>query len=176
MINRATYKLPQRSDMLHFADSFGKAIKSLDRPQPWCVQLNGDAQSGKSLIPLGVDKVFNPHLYPAGVTEEINADDMKHDGTVFFFNFCHWIEETKVGFDKLLRRNEGEYPEARVLIFGNVMRGMSDHFLCASEEFHSERLDVYLRVVQPFSSETRELTVVTPYAQFLPELDRQMSL
>lgn len=147
-----------RDQLIALGNRLGETLRDNPRgDRPWFISLNGDGMSGKSLIPLGIDQVFRPHLYSKGVTPIHSVDALmmtrQPDAPAIFTNFGRIVEETKEEFDGQLDEFAAENPHARVLIFSNLFRTPKGDFNYAAQGLNSDRLDCNIqvhRIEEPF--------------------------
>ena len=139
-----------RDDMLGFGASLGRAFRDCTCNRPWTLTIGGHVSSGKSLLALAIDHVFNPHFYPLGITWEHSADDIgaaQRNPSVFFLNTYSKNPAPCEQFNAQLKSLQRAYPGARVLILSNAKRGTaSSLFNYKAQGLCSDRLDMNIRV------------------------------
>jgi hypothetical protein len=135
-----------RGEMIGFAGRLADVIRSTGREQPWFIALEGDAQSGKSIIPLALDRAFNDAAYPHGIERGLSADRLlrpgrQPSGAVVFYNFG--MIDRHGSYDSAWYDFEQDNPGARVLVASNIERSIINEFHHATFR-DSKRLDLAL--------------------------------
>lgn len=141
-----TLDISTREQLIALGTILGEAIQSSNRERSWMIALEGDARSGKSLIPLAVDQVFNPHAYPQGITRDLSVDWLlkpgcQPSGTVVFDNFGTIPYRD---YDNALDEFESKNLHAKVLVASNVARCLTTDFNRSAGFRHSKRVDLAL--------------------------------
>lgn len=149
-----------REEMIGFACSLGEIFKVHARPKPWMLTLGADADSGKSLIALGIDQAFNPARYTEGIQSGHSADKLT-TGSVIFQNFRRPIVASKEEFDSFLTRFEQSNKTGLVLIATNIERTFTGDFDYEHEGLNSDRLDMNIHVHKTAGAFARRLSVTT---------------
>ena len=172
-----------RKELIDFGNRLGQILKVHARQTPWIICLGGDEASGKELLALAIDSVFNPDRYPEEIPVGLIAEKIlkpSQVANVVFNNFKRPIYSTKNSFDRCLSQYEEENKASKVLIASNIERTFFGEFDYRSKGLESDRLDVSIQVhKRPGSFErTIALTIENPLlvsAFSLPEFRANMN-
>lgn len=140
-------KTKNRRQLIWLGDTIGRFIKESQRASPWHMTINGDHDSGKSLIALAIDAVFRPQEYPRGIlSKNRHVADNLMIGPVIFRNVSQSPAMCRDAFDKTLTDFQASRPQAHVVILSNVKRTFSESFHAATDGLESDILDIHIRV------------------------------
>jgi hypothetical protein len=142
------YRTWTRGGFIRLSQKLGKALQSLERERPWFVTLGADVNSGKSLIALSIDQIFNPAAYPKGLTRDIEADrhlksDPVHPRSLVFENFRGAYAPGK--YTDIVNQN----PDLRVLLGSNLIHTLDGAFSPHLFGFGSEHVHINVRAPLP---------------------------
>jgi len=163
-----TFQTQERNQLIQLGYELGRAIQSSGRAEPLIVGLDGNHNSGKSLIALAMDMAFNPDKYPEGINGDHNADALrrpvsvldgfkkmfrvgkeqqkKDDLPVVFLNYCNISLTSQKSYDGRLRELKDSSPSSSVLIASNLLRTNRGEFNYESQGLKSDMLDMNIRV------------------------------
>ena len=140
-------KTKNRNQLIWLGNTIGGFIKESQRTRPWHMAINGDHDSGKSLIALAIDAVFRPQEYPRGIlSKNRHVADNLMIGPVIFRNVSQSPAMCRDAFDKTLTDFQASRPLAHVVILSNVKRTFSESFQAATDGLDSDILDIDIRV------------------------------
>ena len=172
--------LDGRDELIEFSSKLGAALQRHPRKKPWIIDLEGDPDSGKSLIALAVDRVFNPQFYRQGITLAMSADRLPGEfhetkNPVYFCNYAYEIMETSEDYDDFLGRLIKRMPFNKVIMISNIYRslpGVARHeFNYRSGNLHSDRLDIAIEVRKQRNSDERHVGVTFKNRSLRPALN-----
>ncbi len=72
-----------REEFLLFGRAVAEVLRAHSPDKQWTISLEGEGNSGKSLLALAANYFLNPHLYPSGITKDDKIDLLataKQDG------------------------------------------------------------------------------------------------
>lgn len=156
-----------RAGLVAFGENLGRILKEQSRNQPWMIRLDGDFNSGKSLVAMAIDKGYRPEAYPDGLDRGVRIQTLMPDwhlnkpGSLHtvFKNFGHLICKTRNNFDQELKDFEARNPQARILIASNLRRSLTGNDF--DGELDSDRLDVAVRVLNSGDQFQRHVDLIT---------------
>lgn len=171
-----------RDELIQAGTNLGKVLRESGRPG-WIMGLDGDKDSGKSLIALAIDQVFSPEKYPHGITKEHKADDLCHPATVIgsalkrffpfargeekpdlpvvFFNYCRITAESQKTYDRRLQERRRSNPQSNVLIVANLFLKHRESFNNSASGVNSDFLNLNVRVFGKPERFTQTIEIVT---------------
>ena len=151
-------RIDTREEMIAFGNMLAKAMQACRREKPWIINIGADDKSGKSLIALATDQIYNPQRYPHGIIKDMIADtllaaDPANRPSVVFENFNRLVVTNKSAFDEKLSEFETKNPGTQVLIAANIDRTIRGEFDYPTKGLQSDRLDISVQVykeTEPF--------------------------
>ncbi len=168
-------KIESREELLSLANKVGEVLRGMPRRDgPWIITLGASASSGKSLLALGIDEIFNPSHYPDGVTRNASADHI-FNRKVVFNNFRWLTRSNHDDFDQALHDFEHGHPAAKVLIASNLDRTLSGNFNYETLGMCSKRLDLNIDVHMEPGSFRRRICLATENERLAAALSRIIS-
>lgn len=157
---RVQLKTKNRKQIIELGTMIGDFISASKRENPWFITINGDHDSGKSLIALAIDKKFRPQEYPNGIlSKNRHVADNLMKGPVVFRNLSLMQEVDKADFDEALAEFQKRYGGGSVYITSNLKRVFTPTFNRASDGLDSDLLDISIRMKRGWGS-TRYVTIV----------------
>lgn len=137
------FKLPAqgRDGLINIGKKLGQFVQKSGKPSPWLFSLEGDENSGKSLIALGIDSVFNPSFYTQGIKLHHSADDLMA-GSVRFWNFGKDVLFRKEQLDFEIQSFAENSKGAAVCIGSNMMYYCFEDPRTAPLDRLSDKLDL----------------------------------
>lgn len=141
-----------RAEVIAFGEKLGRAMKTLHHEGPWFIRLDGDFNSGKSLVALAMDKGFRPTSYPDGLERDVRIETLMSDWFqnnpdslhTVFKHFGHMVCETRSCFDQELVNFRDKNSQASILIAANLERSMMGNDL--DDGLNSDLLDLAMKV------------------------------
>ncbi len=157
-------KTQGRDAMIAAGTALGQIFLKDARPQPWIVTLGADAKSGKSLLALAIDQVFDPKFYPHGITPERIADILIYEkprGKVAFLNAPDkTVYDQRALLDQRLHQLEKNFPVAKVIVYSNMRRNLTNDFNANTSGLRSDRLDMHIDVHIEDGEFTRRMDII----------------
>jgi hypothetical protein len=162
---RLSQNFNDRAGLVSFGEDLGRILKEQNREQPWMIRLDGDFDSGKSLVALAIDKGFRPEAYPEGLHSGIRIETLmpwhrNPPGSLHtvFRHFAHILRISRGAFDCELADFEARNPQARVLIASNLDRSITGNDLEGGLD--SNRLDLAIRVLKSGDQYERHVELI----------------
>lgn len=147
-----TFHIKNRDDFIAFAQAVGTFVRDKAEKAQTFIIFGGDEGSGKELLSLGIDTVFNPANYPEGkilpymqAEKKLGAEFNSH-GVVMFENARRLVYTSREAFDRGLRDYKARNPNAKVLCYSNIARGITGEHDFAKKGMDSSELDISIRV------------------------------
>ena len=153
-------KIKNRDQMIWLGHMIGTYIRNVDKQNPWHITINGDHDSGKSLIALAIDEKFRPEDYPHGIlSKNRHVADNLIKGPVLFRNISLGPAVDKIGFDTSLTNFQDRCSEGKVYVTSNLKRIFTGEFNRAADGLDSDILDIDIKVTKGRGS-VRYITIV----------------
>jgi hypothetical protein len=176
---RTTIRTSTRDEFIALGQFLGETLVKNPQEKPWAIGIDGQLNTGKSLLVLGIDSAFNPDLYPNGISKDAVADNISYYSQKAKVSFLNaWMHAQTTAPGDIVANCLNKHGNAKVLILSNLHRGqLSRDFETAMHEHKiPAALDMHIHVDADPESHDRITSFTTGHSTLIHALFKLESI